>query len=137
MGKIIMSQELEKELRSDAIIFTPDQIRQVEEMASMLTLEQIAKVMGVGRTTLARIKERQPEVEEAYQRGRITGLHEVAKSLLKNARNGHFQSQKFYLGTQFGWVEKKEITVTKNALDDVLDHIVGEEPMEGEEPSDE
>lgn len=49
---------------------TVEQIVQVEALAAVLSVEQIADYFGIGKTTFYAIMERQPEVSERYKKGR-------------------------------------------------------------------
>ena len=87
-------------------VFTPEEIIQVEALGAVLSLDQIADYFGVGRTTLASILDRQPEVAESYKKGKAKAISSVATTLLKKAREGNISAAIFYLKTQAGWREK-------------------------------
>ena len=54
-----------------ATVLTPKQIAFVEEKAGRNSLVQIAHMLGMGETTIHTIKNRQPEVNEAYAYARV------------------------------------------------------------------
>lgn len=89
-----------------------EQIIQVEALAAVLTKEQLANYFGMCENTFREIEKRQPEVFEAYQRGRIKAIAGVSTNLISKARKGNITAMIFYLKTQAGWSEKKAIELT-------------------------
>jgi len=88
---------------------TPDQTDQVERLASVLTLEQIADFLGISDNTLrARMRE-DPKILAAYKRGKQRAIAGVATSLLQQAREGNTTAMIFYLKTQAGWRETQRV----------------------------
>lgn len=86
-------------------VLTDAEIVQVEALAAYLSAEQIADYLGIGRTTLHYIMERQPDVLEHYKRGKAKAVGKVAQGLVQKAINGDTASAIFYLKTQAGWKE--------------------------------
>lgn len=84
---------------------TPDQVREVETLGALLSLEQISDYFGMARNTFNAICERQPEVLEQYKKGKARAIGSVAKGLLMQAREGNMTAAIFYLKTQAGWRE--------------------------------
>lgn len=78
---------------------------EVETLAAVLNVGQIADYFGVGRTTFFAILERDAEVAERYKRGKAKAIGAVAQSLITKARAGDTASMIFYLKTQAGWRE--------------------------------
>lgn len=95
-------------------VITEDQLQQIEKLASVLSKQQIADYLGIGRTTFFDIEQRQPEVLEHYNRGKSKAIESVAQGLLQKAQSGDTQSTIFYLKTQAGWKEKQDINHTSN-----------------------
>ena len=89
-------------------VLTEDQIREVETLAAVLSVEQIADYFGIGRTTFYRIMQDEPEVAERYARGRAKCIGNVANSLILQALSGNMNAATFYLKTQAGWREPIE-----------------------------
>lgn len=87
------------------IVFSPEQVKQVEKLAAMLTREQMADFFGVATRTFDNIRERQPEIDAAYKRGRAEVIGKIAESLIQDALDGDTTSRIFYLKTQAGWRE--------------------------------
>jgi hypothetical protein len=58
------------------IVFTDEQIEEVEALAAHLTTEQISDYFGIDRDTFYEIRKRNPEVSRQYKKGR-------AKKILK------------------------------------------------------
>ena len=106
------------------------QIAQVEALASVLTLEQIADYFGVARNTFTAICERQPEVLEHYKKGKTKAIANVAQNLIKQAQDGNTTAIIFYLKTQAGWRETTDINANVNtvvtSLHELLDEIENE-----------
>lgn len=86
-------------------VLNEEQIIQVEALASVLTTEQIADYLGIGRTTFYSVMERQPEVAERYKRGRAKAVANISGNLIKQAQAGNITATIFYLKTQAGWSE--------------------------------
>lgn len=94
------------------IVITDEELQQIEKLASVLSKQQIADYLGIGRTTFYDIEQRQPEVSEHYNRGKSKAIDSVAQGLLQKAQGGDTQSAIFYLKTQAGWKEKQDINHT-------------------------
>jgi hypothetical protein len=97
---------------------TPDQITQVEKLAAVLKLEDIADFLGISERTLRQRMTEDPTISAAYKKGRQRAIAGVATSLLQQARDGNLTAMIFYLKTQAGWRETKhvEANVTNGAL---------------------
>jgi hypothetical protein len=89
-------------------VLTEDQIREVETLAAVLSVEQIADYFGIGRTTFFRLVNDEPEIAERYARGRARSIGAIAKSLVTQALAGNMNAATFYLKTQAGWREPIE-----------------------------
>ena len=91
------------------------EMAQVEAMAGTgVTNEMIADYMGVSRTTWFDIKARQPEVMDAYMRGKAKTGAKVGQTIVKAALEGNMTAAIFYAKTQMHWREKSEIDVTSS-----------------------
>ena len=86
---------------------TPEQIAQVETLASVLSQEQIADYLGIAKSTFQAILDRDPVVFGHYKKGKSKAIASVAQGLLKKALSGDTASAIFYLKTQGGWVETR------------------------------
>ena len=84
---------------------TEDQLRQVEGLASVLTVDQMADYFGMARKTFFRLMERNNEIKTLYKKGRSSVIRDVAKNLIQKAKDGDTVSAIFYLKTQAGWKE--------------------------------
>ena len=89
------------------IELTPEQIAQVETLASVLSQEQIADYLGIAKSTFQAILDRDPVVFGRYKKGKSKAIASVAQGLLKKALSGDTASAIFYLKTQAGWVETR------------------------------
>lgn len=88
---------------------SPDQKREVETLAAVLSAEQIADYFGVGRTTFFAMMNRDAEIAERYKKGKARAVGAIAQSLISKARSGHVTAMIFYLKTQAGWRETSHI----------------------------
>ncbi len=87
------------------IVFDDTQIAQVEALAAVLSKKQLADYMNVGETTFREIEGRQPEVLDAYKRGKAKAISKMGRSLIMQAEDGNTSAAIFYLKTQAGWRE--------------------------------
>jgi len=87
------------------VIFDEAKIAQVEALAAVLSKKQMADYFCICENTLREIEQRQPEVSEAYQKGRGKAIAGVGSNLITQARNGNVTAAIFYLKTQAGWKE--------------------------------
>lgn len=89
------------------IEFTPEQIIQLEALAAVLTKGQVADYFNISETTLRAIEERQPEVFDAYKKGRVNQCAAMGSNLIQLAKAGNVAANIFYLKTQAGWKEQE------------------------------
>jgi hypothetical protein len=87
------------------IVFTAEQIAQVEALSAVMSKQQISDYFGISSTTFREIEGRQPEVSDAYKKGKAKAIGAIGQSLVKQAREGNLGAQIFYLKTQAGWRE--------------------------------
>lgn len=87
---------------------TDSQLNDVEKLAAVLTVDQLADFLSIGRTTFYRMMERQPDISVRYKNGKAKAITGVSKGLLQRALEGELAAQIFYLKTQAGWREQKE-----------------------------
>lgn len=86
-------------------------IAKVEELASRgLTKEQVARALGISSRTLQRKQKTNAQIEEAYQRGKVQGISNVANALYEKAMEGNTTAQIFFLKCN-GWKEASELEV--------------------------
>ena len=94
--------------------FDEDQIIMVGKLASVLTKAQLSDYFGISETTFRAIEERQPEVSDAYKKGKSKAIASVASNLVNQAQNGNTTAAIFYLKTQAGWKEQDTTTISTN-----------------------
>lgn len=99
----------------------------IERLAGVASQQIIANFFGIHINTLRAIMDRQPEVEAAYLRGKANTTIQIGEALISNALGGDFRSQKFYLATQAGWIEKQDIHLRKT--DDLPAHELPEDEL--------
>lgn len=87
------------------VVFDDAKIAQVEALAAVLSKKQMADYFGIDENTFRAVEERQPEVFQAYQKGRGKAIAGVGSNLITQARNGNVTAAIFYLKTQAGWKE--------------------------------
>jgi len=87
------------------VVFDEAQTAQVEALAAVLSKGQMADYFGISETTLREVEARQPEVSDAYKRGKAKAIGNVAKNLISQAQTGNMTAAIFYLKTQAGWKE--------------------------------
>jgi len=92
--------------------FGADDTAMVERLASVLTKGQLADYFGISETTFREIERRQPEVSDAYKKGKGKAIAGVAGNLINQAQNGNVAAAIFYLKTQAGWRESDQTTVS-------------------------
>jgi len=90
------------------VVFDEAQTAQVEALAAVLSKGQMADYFNISETTLREVESRQPEVFDAYKRGKAKAIGNVAKNLISQAQMGNITAAIFYLKTQAGWKEEKE-----------------------------
>jgi hypothetical protein len=89
----------------DPVVFDEAQIAQVEALSAVLTKGQMADYFGICENTFREVEKRQPEVSEAYKRGKGKAIAGVGSNLISQARKGNVAAAIFYLKTQAGWKE--------------------------------
>ena len=87
------------------IVFTHDQVVELKALAAVLTKGQIADFFGISETTLRAIEARQPEVSDAYKKGRVKQVSDMGSNLVRLAKEGNVAANIFYLKVQGGWQE--------------------------------
>lgn len=93
----------------ERIVFTPEQIEDIEGMAAYLTVEQIADRLGIARSTFFDKCHQFPEVRAAYDRGRANKIVHVAGKLMELVDKENIAAIIFFLKTQGGWKETARV----------------------------
>ncbi len=93
------------------VVFSDEQIAELQTLAAVLNKEQLADYFGVSHVTLKAIEDRQPDVSFAYKKGKAKAIASIAGNLISKASSGNIPAQIFYLKTQAGW---KETVRTEN-----------------------
>ena len=85
-----------------------------------LSFAQIAGLMGISQKRFFSHRQRYPEIEAAFYRGRSRGIDRVAETLYEAATSGEdMASTRFYLEKVGGWKENAaattgNVTITQN-----------------------
>lgn len=88
-------------------------LTKVEALAANgLTQQQIADSLGISERTLQNRKRDSAEFADAIKRGRNKGIAFVTNSLMNKIKSGNVTAMIFYLKTQAGWRETKELEVS-------------------------
>ena len=96
---------------------TKKELKQVEDLSGMHTKEYVAYALGITKDVYFDIEARQPELIEAYDRGRYK-LDEFAFNRMReNIKRGCTQSIHLYLKTKGGWNVKKTSPEKDNEAD--------------------
>ena len=91
--------------------FAKIDLKQVQAFASRgLTREQVAYSIGITPQTWFNRVKSEPEIEEAYLRGKTEGVKAVANKLLEKAMTGDNTAMIFFLKCN-GWKENSELTL--------------------------
>lgn len=107
--------------------FDQEQIILVEKLASVLSKAQLSDYFGISENTFRAVEERQPEVSEAYKRGKGRAIASVAGNLVNQAQNGNVTAAIFYLKTQAGWKEQDTTTISASS-DNVIQIVRATKP---------
>ena len=102
------------------IILTEEQKGEIQTLAAVLSTEQIADYLGIGRSTFFEILDRDPEVSGLYKKGRAKAVGFVAQNLMQKAKSGDLGAQIFYLKTQAGWKETQRLEGAGNDGEHVM-----------------
>jgi len=72
--------------------------KKVESLAAQgLTKEQIARCLGIGRSTLFDKQKKDPDFLDAIKRGQAKGIGTITNALFQSAKNGNITAQIFFL----------------------------------------
>lgn len=105
-----------------SIYFDESQMAQVEALASVLSKKQMADYFGISENTFRAVESRQPEVFEAYKKGKGKAIASVGTNLISMAQKGNVTAAIFYLKTQAGWRENQpEVTELPQLVVNVAD----------------
>lgn len=108
-----------------SVAFSDSDVVMIEKLASVLTKKQLAEYYCISETTFREIEKRQPEVSDAYKKGKSKAIASVAGNLVNQAQNGNTAAAIFYLKTQAGWTEK--IQVDAEVTGDVVLNLGGKQ----------
>lgn len=100
----------------------PDKLILLEGWArNGLSEEQIAKNIGIGRTTLYEWKQKQPDIANTIKKGKEVVDFEVENALYKSAISGNVTAQIFWLKNRKKdqWRDKIEYESNNNDLNKV------------------
>lgn len=90
------------------VIITDAQLEDIQELASSLSIQEIADYLSISKTTFYEVSKRQPELLERYKQGRARRLGIYGGLVHQYIIEGDKDMLKFYLRTQAGWSEKRK-----------------------------
>tara|TARA_R110000796_G_scaffold61714_1_gene142700 strand:+ start:104 stop:484 length:381 start_codon:yes stop_codon:yes gene_type:complete len=111
-------------------ILDPEQVIKLEALAAVLTKGQIADYFSMSETTLRAIEARQPEVSDAYKKGRVSQIAGMGSNLITLAKEGNVAANIFYLKTQAGWKEDQPEVQDIPAINIIVDGRATNAPAE-------
>jgi len=116
-----MSRDLSKERKNrggrPTIVFTDEQLKELEILSAICTLDEIADYFGIARETFRQIKIRDEEVSSLYKKRRIQAKGVMGSRLFKKGViEGDVTAMIFYMKTQGGWKEAKEETEQEQVI---------------------
>ena len=95
-----------------AIEITPELCEKAESLAAQgLTMEQIARCLGMCYDTLNEKSKRYSEFSDAIKDGQSKGVAVVTNALFTSAKGGNLGAQCFYLKNRAGWKDKTELDI--------------------------
>lgn len=102
-------------------------LKKVESLASRgITREQVAHNLGISSKTLQRHSKENPEIEEAYLRGKSLGITTIANALFEKAKQGNTTAQIFFLKCN-GWREENSINLKVDEKEKSLKDLTDDE----------
>lgn len=110
------------------VTFDNTQIDQVEKLSAMLSKSQLSDYFGISENTFRAIEDRQPEVSEAYKKGKSKAIASVAASLLSQAQKGNMTAAIFYLKTQGQYKEDQVVEMEIPPINITLDSRAANAP---------
>ena len=110
------------------VTFDNNQIDQVEKLSAMLSKSQLSDYFGISENTFRAIENRQPEVSEAYKKGKSKAIASVAASLLNQAQKGNMTAAIFYLKTQGQYKEDQVVEMEIPPINITLDSRAANAP---------
>ena len=113
-----------KKITRKPAVLNKQDIAEVERLAAVLTSEQVADYLCVSRRSFYNIMDRQPEVKEAYRKGRSKAAAAVGGGLLQRAIAGDTASAIFYLKTRCGWRDESKFEPEKDDDDSVQKIVI-------------
>jgi len=96
-------------------IVTPRILARVEALARKgLSMDQIARVLGVDRSTVFKNKKNNADFADAIKNGQAKGVANVTNALYKAAMGGNITAQIFFLKNRdmAAWQDKRHIDET-------------------------
>ena len=104
---------------------TKEDIERVETMSAWgATLKMIAAEMNICERTFRNWREKNPELDAAYKRGREEGSNRLLNTAYKQAMDGNTAVLIFLLKTRLGMSERPVIDMSSAKLNKIIDIII-------------
>ena len=118
-----------KKVGRPKVELTAGQIKEVEELASYLTINQIADYLGISEDTFHEIKKRDSRVFRAYKKGKAKGIRHVSGKLRELIDSGDSSATIFFMKTQGGWSaensKKLKVKITDQSTPvDIINQVI-------------
>lgn len=91
----------------------PIDLATVERLASQgLNKAQVAAMIGLSESQWYVREEQEPDIREAYKKGKSKGVLAISNALFEQARAGNVTAQIFYLKCNGGWRDNTRLEIT-------------------------
>lgn len=95
-----------------ALVFTETEIKQIRQLAGLLTLQQLADFYDIDIGTFNRMLDDHEEVATAVRKGLAGTIAQVAGTLVRTALAGHVGAMTEYLRVKGGWSQKNTVELS-------------------------
>lgn len=95
-----------------------------------LTIEQIARCLGIAPSTLYLQKSKYSELSEAVEQGQARGIQKMANVIFEKGEQGDTDAAKFYLKCRGNWNERVELTGEGGGA---IQHVVSAKVLSADE----
>ncbi len=104
------------------IPITKEMIKTAKECAGQgMTIEQIAQMLGFGKTKVFKEMKANEDFAEAIRSGQAKGIEQVTNALFNSALGGNAVAMVFYLKNRAGWRDKQEVDLNAEVVLKTID----------------
>lgn len=95
-------------------------LNEVKRLAGQgLTLDQIARCLGIARTTFWQARKADEELQQALEDGKAEAVRDVTNALYQKALEGDNTAMIFWLKNRAGWADAYKHEVTNKSPDEM------------------